>query len=142
MELRYHPLFARWLEQLADDDEDVFGEVMALLTALEQYGRALEDEVREESHPIVTASYDLHALRRTPPTTTTPYATDPPVLRVVYGYCDRKNGSELAVALFGGDKTTLGSAWYPRAINEAEARLEQYCRTYLELTPLKNREPR
>ena len=34
MEVRYHPLFERWLEALTEADEEVFGEVMALLAAL------------------------------------------------------------------------------------------------------------
>jgi hypothetical protein len=86
VEVRYHPLFERWLEELAEADEEVFGEVMALLAALEQHGRDLEQAARDESHAIVTARYDLHALRRTPPTLSTPYATAPPVLRIVYGF--------------------------------------------------------
>jgi hypothetical protein len=139
VEIRYHPLFERWLGELAEADEEVFGEVMALLTALEVHGRALEEEVREESHPIVTARYDLHALRRTPPTESTPYATGPPVLRIVYGYCRAKSGDELAVVLIGGDKATLGNVWYPRHINEAEARLDQYCRNHRELQPIVKR---
>ena len=68
MEVRYHPLFERRLTELAEADEEVFGEVMALLTAVEECGRDLEGEARDESHAIVTARYDLHALRRTPPT--------------------------------------------------------------------------
>ncbi|MGI8633757.1 MAG: hypothetical protein ACR2NA_14600 [Solirubrobacterales bacterium] len=34
MDVRYHPLFERWLTELADEDEEIFGEVMALLTDL------------------------------------------------------------------------------------------------------------
>jgi hypothetical protein len=138
VEVRYHPLFERWLEKLAGADEEVFGEVMALLTALEQHGRNLGDDARDESHPIVTARSDLHALRRTPPTQSTPYATDPPVLRIIYGYC-RSHDDEMAVVLVGGDKTTLGSHWYPPHIAEAEIRLGQYCRHYPELTPIVKR---
>ena len=66
MEVRYHPLFERWLTALSQGDEDIFGEVMALLTALEVHGRELDDETREESHPVVTSRFDMHALRRTP----------------------------------------------------------------------------
>jgi hypothetical protein len=62
VEVRYHPLFERWLAGLADADEEIFGEVMALLTALEEHGRDLDDERREESHPVVTSRYDIHAL--------------------------------------------------------------------------------
>ena len=46
------------------------------MSALEQYGRQLGDP---ECHPVVTASYDMYALWRTPPTATTPYADPPPV---------------------------------------------------------------
>src|SRR5713226_3336012 len=81
VEVRYHPLFARWLTELAKGDEEIFGEVMALLTALETHGRDLDDDAREESHPVVTSHHDLHALRRTPPSETAPYATGPPALR-------------------------------------------------------------
>lgn len=35
MDVRYHPLFERWLTELAEADEEIFGEVMALLSALE-----------------------------------------------------------------------------------------------------------
>ena len=139
MEVRYHPFFERWLAELAEADEEVFGEVMALLSALEQHGRDLEDEARDESHPIVTARYDLHALRRTPPTQSTPYADAPPVLRIVYGYCRSDARGEVAVALVGGDKTSLGNHWYPPHITEAQSRLDQYCRQYPELTPIVKR---
>lgn len=44
MELRYHPLFDRWLTELAEGDEEIFGEVMALIVALEQHGRELDDD--------------------------------------------------------------------------------------------------
>ena len=97
------PLFERWLTELAEADEEIFGEVMALLNALETYGRDLDDESREESHPVVTSRYDLHALRRTPPTDSTPYAIAPPVLRILYAVCQTAAGPEIAVALLGGD---------------------------------------
>ena len=53
MQVHYHPLFEHWLTELATGDDEIFGEVMALLVALEQHGRALDDETRDESHPIV-----------------------------------------------------------------------------------------
>ena len=87
MEVRYHPLFERWLAELAEADEEILGEVMALLTALETHGRDLDDERREESHPVVTSRYDIHALRRTPPSEAAPYADRPPVLRILYAVC-------------------------------------------------------
>ena len=139
MDVRYHPLFDRWLGELAADDEEVFGDVMALLNALESYGRELDDERREESHPVVTSRYDLHALRRTPPTQSTPYATTPPVLRLLYGYCRSAGGPDIAVVLLGGDKSTLGSLWYRTNISEAEDRLHQYCRKYNARMPIAKR---
>ena len=135
MEIEYHPLFERWLAELADGDQEIFCDVMALLTALEDYGRDLDDEAREESHPVVTARYDLHALRRTPPTEAAPYATGPPVLRILYAYCLRA-GEEIAVVLVGGDKTSLGNLWYRRNITEAEARLDQHCRHHSDVVPI------
>ena len=112
MEVRYHPLFEKWLAELAEADEEIFGEVMALLNALEKHGRELDDESREESHPVVTSRFDMHALRRTPPSEAAPYA-DPPVLRILYAMCTTNTGSEAAVVLLGGDKTTLGTNWVP-----------------------------
>lgn len=56
------------------------------------------------------------------PTKEVPYATGPPVIRVLYGFVTA--GSELrAVVLLGGDKTVLRSRWYPPAVAEAERRL-------------------
>ena len=41
VDVRLHPLFQDWLERLAESAElhDVFAEVMALIAALENYGR-------------------------------------------------------------------------------------------------------
>jgi hypothetical protein len=127
------------LAELANGDEEVFGEVMALLTALEEHGRALGDAGREESHPVVSSRFDMHALRRTPPSEVAPFATELPVLRVPYGICRRNQGGEEAVILLGGDKTQLGSTWYPPNIAEAEQRLEQYCRRHPDLEPIVKR---
>lgn len=139
MEVRYHPLFERWLAELADADEEIFGEVMALLTALEQHGRELDDERREESHPVVTSRYDMHALRRTPPSEATPYAEGPPVLRILYAICRTSDGGEVAVDMLGGDKTVLGNSWYPVNLHEAEARLDSYCRQHTDTSPIVKR---
>jgi hypothetical protein len=68
--------------------------VMAPLTALEEHGRDLDDDRREESHHIVTSRYDMHARRRTPPSEAAPYATGPPVPRILYAVC-RKAGDEV-----------------------------------------------
>lgn len=139
METRYHPLFERWLADLAGADEEIFGEVMALLTALEEHGRDLDDERREESHPVVTSRYDMHALRRTPPSQSTPYAVAPPVLRILYAVCRTAAGDEAAVVLLGGDKTNLGNNWYPTNLSEAEHRLDQYCRQDTAISPIVKR---
>ena len=139
MQIRYHPLFERWLVELAEADEEIFGEVMALLTAVEEHGRDLDDENREESHPVVTSRYDMHALRRTPPSEATPYAVGPPVLRILYAICRTAAGDERAVVLLGGDKTTLGNHWYPVNLNEAQARLESYCRHHTDTSPIVKR---
>lgn len=135
MDLRYHPLFERWLLALAEADEEIFGEVMALLTALETHGRDLDDERREESHPVVTSRYDMHALRRTPPSEAAPYADRPPVLRVLYAICRASDGGEVAVVLLAGDKTVLGNNWYPANLTEVEARLDNYCRQHPGTSP-------
>lgn len=139
VEVRYHPLFERWLTELADADEEIFGEVMALLTALEEHGRDLDDDRWEESHPVVTSRYDMHALRRTPPSEAAPFADRPPVLRILYAICRTTAGSEVAVALLGGDKTALGSNWYPVNVNEAAARLDQYCRRQSDVSAIVKR---
>jgi hypothetical protein len=57
----------------------------------------------------------------------------------MYGYCRSDAGGEVAVALVGGDKTSLGNHWYPPHIGEAQSRLDQYCRQYPELTPIVKR---
>ena len=105
---------------------------------------------------MVTSPY-LYALRRTPPTTTTPYATNPPVIRMLFGLVVPTNNdtsdttsndagmdansSETAVMVVGGDKTTLGNLWYPPHIAEAHQRLREYAlRT--NTTPLKVRNQR
>ena len=139
MEVRYHPLFERWLKDLAEADEEVFGEVMALLTALEVHGRDLDDEDREESHPVVTSRYDMHALRRTPPSEAAPFAMTPPVLRILYAICSTTSGEECAIVLLGGDKTRLGNHWYPAHVSEAEARLDNYCQHDTDTSPIPKR---
>ncbi|MXW57212.1 MAG: hypothetical protein F4X68_01520 [Acidimicrobiia bacterium] len=132
MEVRQHPLFNAWLKELAGADQlqDVFGEVMALISALENHGRDLEGD---ESHPVTSTQYDLHALRRNPPTETTPYAAGPPVLRLLYGYVRHHTGHEIheiAVLAIGGDKTRLGNDWYPANITQAEVRIDQWCQQH------------
>ncbi|WP_420433481.1 hypothetical protein [Candidatus Poriferisocius sp.] len=135
MEVRQHPLFADWLRSLAGTAQlhEVFGEVMALINALENCGRELEGD---ESHPVSSTHYDLHALRRNPPTQTTPYADGPPVLRLLYGYVRHHTGHEIAVLAKGGDKTLLGNDWYPANITQAEVRIDQWCQQHPGYKPI------
>lgn len=124
VEVVYHPLFQEWFARLLERDEDIAAEVMALITALEEGGAALGDP---ESHPVVISDYRLRTLRRTPPTGATPYATGPPVLRVLYGFASPPEGGVGAVVLLAGDKTEMGNQWYPAAVAEAERRLVDLC---------------
>lgn len=106
---------------------------MALINALERHGRELGDP---ECHPVVTVRYDLHALRRTPPSAAAPYADAPPVLRMLFGYVTDETGSEIAVLALGGDKTRLGNRWYPANVARAQARIDEWCRRNLGYTPM------
>lgn len=141
MEAVRHQLFERWLNVLAADEEllDIYGEVVALLAALETYGRALEDDLHEESHRVVTSIYDMHALRRTPPSAAAPYAETPPVIRILYVWCrsTTQGTDESPVVLLGGDKTVQGNNWYPPNIAAAERRLEDLTRSQTELEAIK-----
>lgn len=141
MDVRLHPLLQEWLERLADSADpgelsDVYVEVMALIAALEEYGRDLGDP---ECHPIVTASYDLYALRRSPPTRTTPYAIGPPVMRILFGFARDEGGNEVAVVTLGGDKTALGNAWYPANVTQAQDRIDQWCQRNPSYKPVMKR---
>lgn len=138
MEIQYHPAAEKWLAEIATDVElvEVFGEVMALITALEKYGRSLEGE---ETSPIVSSRFDMHELRRTPPSTTLPYAEGPPVIRILYAFCQRQNAGPVAVILLGGDKADLGEDWYLSNVPVSERRLEEYVRRHDELKPLGRR---
>jgi len=130
-----HPLFQDWLAELGEANIEVLGDVMALITALEEHGRHLGDPY---SHPLVSSNYDMHALRRTPPTDVTPYATDPPVLRIIYGYVI-SHSEHVPVVLIGGDKSTHGNSWYLPKINTAEERLRQWCRNNKGFEPFMKR---
>lgn len=138
-----HPLFDNWLRLLSDEDTDdgtdwweVRTEIAALLMALETYGRDLGDP---ECHEVVSTRFDMGALRRTPPTSTTPYAVGPPVLRILFAFVVDDDGEEAAVVLIGGDKTALGHRWYPPHVTRAEERLEQWCRQYRNYRPIVKR---
>lgn len=120
MEVVYHPYFLEWFEELVDVDIEVAGEIQALIDALAAHGRELGDP---ESHPVVTSQLGLRALRRTPPTSVTPYAQGPPVIRVLYGFVAPAQRVARPVLLLGGDKTDLGDRWYPTNLAEAERRL-------------------
>jgi hypothetical protein len=78
----------------------------------------------DPSHPIVISRLDLYALRRTPPTSYTPYASRPPVIRVPYvWFTDTQTGEELAVVMLMGDKADLNNDWYPAKVQLIELTL-------------------
>ena len=123
----YHPRFASQYKALAasaDNSEELmelFGEVTALLLALEDFGHDIEGEQPDDaSHPIVISKYQTFALRRTPPTRFTPYAYSQPVLRIPYVWFDRPRGEQLAVVMLAGDKSELGNAWYPSIVQQID----------------------
>ncbi|MGH9112952.1 MAG: hypothetical protein ACRDZN_11755 [Acidimicrobiales bacterium] len=125
--MEFHPRFAHQYEQLCldDDHQELAGEITQLIDALGCHGRLVEGDGSDDpSHPIVISRFDTYALRRTPPTAHTPYATRPPVVRIPYvWFIDTATGDELAVVMLMGDKTTLGNAWYPANLQLIEQRL-------------------
>ena len=75
----------------------------------------------DPSHPIVISRLRTFALRRTPPTEYTPYADQPPVIRIAYvWFTDDATREELAVVMLMGDKTLLGNNWYPSKVTAIE----------------------
>lgn len=83
--VEFHPYFSAQYEALCLDEDqiEVAGEVDALLDALERHGHEIEGEAPgDPSHPIVVSRLRTFALRRTPPTEYTPYADQPPVIRI------------------------------------------------------------
>lgn len=133
MEVVAYPAFVVWLDRLLEADPDVHTDVFMLIEAVRIYGRLLSDP---ESHPVVTSQFDLHALRRTPPSVAAPSAFGPPVLRILYAFCRTVEGEIVAAVLIGGDKTELGNRWYPTNLAEAERRLLVLC-GQRRLVPLK-----
>lgn len=124
--VEFHAYFASQFEALCSDEEqlEVAGEVTALLDALERHGRDIEGEAPgDPSHPIVISRLRTFALRRTPPTNYTPYATTPPVIRIAYVWFTDDAAEEPAVVMLMGDKSALGNNWYPAKVNEIEHRL-------------------
>lgn len=107
----------------ADEDQlEVAGEIAALLDALEQHGHDIEGETAgDPSHQIVISRLRTFALRRTPPTNYTPYADQPPVIRIAYvWFIDTGTNEEFAVVMLMGDKTALGNNWYPSKVAAIE----------------------
>ena len=86
-----------------------------------------------------SSRFDMHELRRTPPSETLPYAEGPPVIRILYAFCQRQNAGPVAVILLGGDKADLGEDWYLSNVPVSERRLEEYVRRHDELKPLGRR---
>ena len=143
VEVFLHPSFDSWLQSLSGEDTDdgldwweACADIAALLMALETYGRNLGDP---ECHEVVSTRFDMGALRRTPPTSTTPYAVGPPVLRILFAFVADDEGDEAAVVLIGGDKRELGNRWYPPHVTRAEERLEQWCRHHPDYRPIVKR---
>jgi hypothetical protein len=125
--VEFHPTFASQYEQLCQNEDaaDIAGEITMLLDALETHGHDIEGEATDDpSHPVVTSRYQMFALRRTPPTTHTPYADRPPVIRIPYvWFLDKETSAEVAVVMLMGDKATQGSHWYPKQVEAIETLL-------------------
>ena len=124
--VEYHAVFADQYTTLCQNPDalEIAGEITALLDALEQHGHDLEGEATDDpSHPVVTSRFHMYALRRTPPTTYTPYADTPPVIRIPYVWFLGPGNEELAVVMLMGDKTRLGNNRYPTRVNEIENQL-------------------
>jgi len=122
----FHPKFASQYEALAAQAErsdqlmELFGEVSALLRALEDFGHGIEGhQPGDASHPIVTSRFETYALRRTPPTNFTPYAYTPPVLRIPYVWFSTDT-KDIAVVMLAGDKAGLNYDWYPGIVKQIE----------------------
>ncbi len=120
VEVRHHPEFATQYKKLAELTEtydwygQLFGEISALLHALEDFGHGIEGhDPSDASHPILSSKYHTYALRRTPATNYTPNAFDPPIIRIPYVWFDVVGGGEIAVVMLVGDKTDSGNDWYP-----------------------------
>lgn len=130
VEVLFHPKFESQYRALGEQSEAseqmavLFGEISALLRALEDFGHGIEgDQPGDASHPIVISRYRTFALRRTPPTNYTPYAATPPVIRIPYVWFDHDDGSELVVVMLAGDKAELGNTWYPGIVQQIEGTL-------------------
>jgi len=125
--IEFHAYFAAQYEALCTDDDqiEIAGEVAALLDALERHGHEIEGEAPgDPSHPIVISRFRTFALRRTPPTDYTPYADEPPVIRIAYvWFADADVREDLAVVMLMGDKTDLGNDWYPSRVGIIETKL-------------------
>lgn len=122
--VEFHPEFAAQYEQLCTDEDllELAGEITQLIDALEQYGHEIEGDASEDpSHPIVISRLAMFALRRTPPTDYTPYATDPPIIRIPYvWFIDTATREDLAVVMLMGDKAELQNHWYPAKVAHIE----------------------
>lgn len=118
--IEYHPYFVKQFETATNEEalpEEILGEIMALITALERDGHDIEHESQDApSHPFMISRFRVYALRRTPATIATPHALTPPVIRIPYVWCwDSAIGEEFALVLLLGDKTGLGRTWYNKA---------------------------
>ena len=60
---------------------------------------------------------------------TTPFASAPPVIRMLFALTINPNDpgeAPVAILLHGGDKTRLANLWYPPNIAAAHSRLQTY----------------
>jgi len=128
VEVFQHPEFAEQYVELTTiaetnaQAEELVHDITALWNALEEFGHAIEGEHDDDaSHPIVTSRFQTYALRRTPATTHTPFATAPPILRIPYvWFMDEPSHEEIAVLMLIGDRTHDGNLWYPKAIRRIQ----------------------
>lgn len=122
--VEFHPEFAARYEALCLDDRllELAGEVTQLIDALERFGHEIEGTHPDgPSHSIVIPRLETFALRRTPPTEYTPYATGPPIIRIPYvWFHDDTADGPVAVIMMLGDKTTQQNHWYPAAVTRIE----------------------
>lgn len=125
MEIKFHPNVLETLATMAEQDFDVYEDVIMLINALGDHGKILTNVDTDECH-AVRNSPTLYALRRTPPSATLPNALRPPVLRILFAYVHDAELNESAIMLHVGDKTSRGNDWYPSAIGTAEKRLFNY----------------
>jgi hypothetical protein len=140
VEILFHPKVLDTLTTIAEEDFDVYEDVLMLINALQDHGRSITNVDTDECH-AVRSSPRLYALRRTPPSATLPHAMRPPVVRILFAFVHDADLNESAIVLHLGDKTSRGNDWYPAAISTAEKRLFAFTATTNSTAP-NQRDPR